>query len=262
MGDRPPCPPLPPRGGTKPSLPPRRKGEEVATKGGAELSGARFTFVVFENQRRWLGLGWTHSLLAYERAAWTDEQLNPSDPIAKFRLPEIDSNTAQWRWVEGSEWQVEGAGRSQAGDGVDGWIYYDNKVNPTRITEIKSLTKRQWNDGRRGQDGWGRYTRRRKWYRDAELVEISPDHEASSTATLVDHTSGQASVDAGSTDSQSVKDSDDASSNQAKNKAFLDEEAEAARKTVVYWEVTEAPQKTNPIIARYHHTSIVMAIGA
>src|SRR5205823_567407 len=31
-----------------------------------------------------------------------------------------------------------------------------------------------WRDGRRGQDGWGRYTRRRKWYRDAELVEASP----------------------------------------------------------------------------------------
>lgn len=32
----------------------------------------------------------------------------------------------------------------------------------------------QWNDGRRGQDGWDRYTRRRKWYRDAELSEPSP----------------------------------------------------------------------------------------
>ena len=32
-------------------------------------------------------------------------------------------------------------------------------------------------DGRRGQDGWGRYTRRRKWYRDAELVETSGDSE-------------------------------------------------------------------------------------
>ena len=30
-------------------------------------------------------------------------------------------------------------------------------------------------DGRRGQDGWGRYTRRRKWYRDAELIETSTD---------------------------------------------------------------------------------------
>ena len=29
----------------------------------------------------------------------------------------------------------------------------------------------QWRDGRRGVDGWGKYTRRRKWYRNAELVE-------------------------------------------------------------------------------------------
>lgn len=36
------------------------------------------------------------------------------------------------------------------------------------------LTNIQWRDGRRGVDGWGRYTRRRKWYRDAELVEVTP----------------------------------------------------------------------------------------
>lgn len=30
----------------------------------------------------------------------------------------------------------------------------------------------QWQYGRRGQDGWAKWTRRRKWYRDAELVEI------------------------------------------------------------------------------------------
>lgn len=30
----------------------------------------------------------------------------------------------------------------------------------------------QWQNGRRGLDGWGRWTRRRKWYRDAELVEV------------------------------------------------------------------------------------------
>jgi len=29
----------------------------------------------------------------------------------------------------------------------------------------------QWRDGRRGVDGWAKYTRRRKWYRNAELVE-------------------------------------------------------------------------------------------
>lgn len=30
----------------------------------------------------------------------------------------------------------------------------------------------QWQNGRRAADGWGRWTRRRKWYRDAELVEF------------------------------------------------------------------------------------------
>lgn len=42
----------------------------------------------------------------------------------------------------------------------------------------------KWNDGRRGQDGWDRYTRRRKWYRDAELVDIDKDGQNSSEETV------------------------------------------------------------------------------
>jgi len=71
--------------------------------------------------------------------------------------------------VEGEGWEVEGAtgnsggGKRQElkdrlggpGEGGEGWWYYDNK----------------WHDGRRGVDGWGKYTRRRKWVRRAELVE-------------------------------------------------------------------------------------------
>src|SRR5271167_4483102 len=41
----------------------------------------------------------------------------------------------------------------------------------------------QWQNGRRGQDGWGRYTRRRKWYRDAELVEVTPSTEITPVPT-------------------------------------------------------------------------------
>ena len=37
----------------------------------------------------------------------------------------------------------------------EGWWYYDNK----------------WRDGKKS-DGWGKYTRRRKWVRRAELVEV------------------------------------------------------------------------------------------
>jgi len=38
-------------------------------------------------------------------------------------------------------------------------------------------------DGKRGVDGWGRYTRRRKWYRDAELVEATPSNEPTPVPT-------------------------------------------------------------------------------
>ncbi|KAM3086911.1 hypothetical protein ACMFMG_001031 [Clarireedia jacksonii] len=172
----------------KPPLPPRRSSNveeaslaaNAAIKRRPEAPGVKFTFILYENQRRWVGLGWTDSLFAYERAAWTDEHLNACPPKEEFELPDVEGGGARWRWVEGSRWLVEGAGENDEGgskakvnsDGGSGWIYYDNK----------------WQNGRRGQDGWGRYTRRRKWYRDAELVEVS-----SSTEITPSHTPTQES---------------------------------------------------------------------
>ncbi|EAW11830.1 PEX28-32 family peroxisomal membrane protein [Aspergillus clavatus NRRL 1] len=138
----------------------------IATRRRGDSSGVRFTFVIYENQRRWLGIGWTYSLFPSERAPWTDEHLNAVPPKDDFELPEVQGGNAKWRWAEGSEWRIEGAdgtkdkSESKAADG-GGWIYYDNK----------------WNDGRRGQDGWDRYTRRRKWCRDAELTETQQSSE-------------------------------------------------------------------------------------
>ncbi|KAI4865692.1 Pex24p-domain-containing protein, partial [Hypoxylon rubiginosum] len=131
-------------------------------RSGAKDTGVRFTFIIYENQRRWLGLGWTNSLFAYERSAWTDEHNNAVPPKDEFELPEVEEGHAKWRWVEGSQWRVDGAPDLDEADydteaGKNGWVFYDNK----------------WQNGRRGNDGWGRWTRRRKWYRDAELVEVS-----------------------------------------------------------------------------------------
>lgn len=179
-----------PDSNTKPPLP-RRKSQanlasEVATK--SRSPGVRFTFILYENQRRWIGLGWTTSLFAGERGTWTDEHLNPAPSKDEFQLPAVEGGIARWRWLDNSEWQIEGGSASQhkrsgsktgpagslspttpksaggPGEETDGggWIYYDNK----------------WFDGRK-EDGWGRYTRRRKWYRDAELVEITPSTAAS-----------------------------------------------------------------------------------
>ncbi|KAF9886026.1 peroxisome- protein [Aspergillus nanangensis] len=134
----------------------------IATRRRGDSSGVRFTFVLYENQRRWLGIGWTYSLFPAERAAWTDEHLNQVPPKDEFDLPDVQSGNAKWRWVKDSDWRIDGGDGSsvkaetKAADG-GGWVYHDNK----------------WNDGRRGQDGWDRYTRRRRWCRDAELVEIS-----------------------------------------------------------------------------------------
>ncbi|KAL2162327.1 hypothetical protein VTH06DRAFT_7240 [Thermothelomyces fergusii] len=139
-------------------------------------TGVRFTFIIYENQRRWVGLGWTTSLFAYERPAWTDEHNNAVPPKSEFELPEVeDGSNMRWQWAEGSRWRVDGVPDEAVATGAEddaewdydgpggrmGWVYYDNK----------------WQNGRRGQDGWGRWTRRRKWYRDAELVEVDEDAE-------------------------------------------------------------------------------------
>jgi hypothetical protein len=84
-------------------------------------------------------LGWTTSLFAYERAAWTNEHSNAATAKENFELPDVEGSNARWRWVEDSQWLVEGAGEFDEGgtkaqsdssaDGGQGWIYYDNKVS-------------------------------------------------------------------------------------------------------------------------------------
>ncbi len=90
---------------------------------------------------------------------------------------------------------------------------------------FNSLGSVKWNDGRRGQDGWNRWTRRRKWYRDAELVEIpAGTEEADSPETgLAPDVAAAAAMDGPPPAySQSIKDSgDDASSSHGGQKRKL-----------------------------------------
>lgn len=119
-------------------------GKSGHKKSASRSAGVKFTFIIYENQRRWLGLGWTHSLFAYERAAWTDEHNNPVPPKDEFELPHVeDGSKMKWEWVENSRWRVDGVPDEQAAvdyDGEDarnGWIYYDNKVRT--LTESPTL---------------------------------------------------------------------------------------------------------------------------
>lgn len=126
----------------------------------------RFTYVLYENQRRWLGIGWTSSMLSYERAAWTDEFLNEAPPPDNFKLPE-ESSGMIWKWVD-KTWRLD-----MSNDGAiqlsstrpkttaspnsdDGFIYYDN-------TWKKPST----------DDSFSKYTRRRRWIRTAELIKTN-----------------------------------------------------------------------------------------
>lgn len=142
---------------TKPSSPTTVKTphESELTKAlrrarGARGTGVRFTFIIYENQRRWVGLGWTTSLFAYERPAWTDEHNNAVPPRDEFELPEVeDGSKMRWQWGEGSRWRVDGVPDEAviSGDGEGewdydgpggkmGWVYYDNKVGSAPRTAM------------------------------------------------------------------------------------------------------------------------------
>ncbi|KAI1069458.1 hypothetical protein LB507_008809 [Fusarium sp. FIESC RH6] len=143
--------------------------ESELTKALGKTAGVKFTFIIYENQRRWIGLGWTNNLFAYERAAWTDDHNNSVPAKDDFELPDVsDGSRMEWRWVPGSRWRVDGVADDHGPvdydgkEGQNGWIFYDNK----------------WQYGQRGSDGWGRWTRRRKWYRDAELVEVDQKNDS------------------------------------------------------------------------------------
>jgi hypothetical protein len=84
-------------------------------------------------------------MLAYERASWTDEHLNPVPPKEQFELPEVEGGQSKWRWVQGSEWRVEGAdkdSRTEKGASKEdsAWIYYDNKVRTVTLCILLLLT--------------------------------------------------------------------------------------------------------------------------
>ncbi|CCH62091.1 hypothetical protein TBLA_0G01450 [Henningerozyma blattae CBS 6284] len=141
------------------------------------LNTPKFAYILYENQRKWIGLGWTDNMLTYERSNWTDEFLNSSESIETFQLPIEDKSensgdtdgkqinevhNYQWKWVDPC-WKLD-----LTNDGIiedcpiktvndpgdnDGFIYYDNAWNKPSV-----------------EDSYSKYTRRRRWVRTAELT--------------------------------------------------------------------------------------------
>jgi hypothetical protein len=111
----------------------------------------RFAFMVYENQRWWMGLDWTAALLPGERPSWCSASQAPLSPPAAFALPAPttvflsaggapdarEQRTATWAWAE-PEWRIvvrrDGEPPKDAQDvenaeetDTDGWVYGDNK---------------------------------------------------------------------------------------------------------------------------------------
>jgi hypothetical protein len=154
----------------------KRVNERVGIQNSKDGKPIVFTYVLYENQRRWLGIGWTPNLLSYERTAWTDEFLNESSPTDKFKLPETEEGSnLVWKWVD-KTWRLDltndGAiqlpssrSKTTANPSSDeGFIFYDN-------TWKKPST----------EDSFSKYTRRRRWIRTAELVPTNSSQSATKT---------------------------------------------------------------------------------
>jgi hypothetical protein len=113
----------------------------------------QFAFMVYENQRWWMGLDWTAALLPGERPSWCSASQAALSPPAAFALPAPttaflpagglpdarEQRTATWEWAE-PEWRVvvrrdtdsstdavEGAENTAEETDPDGWVYGDNK---------------------------------------------------------------------------------------------------------------------------------------
>lgn len=135
----------------------------------------KYTFVLYENQRKWIGIGWTASMLSYERDPWTDEYLNTTSGPWKFKLPNNESDLNKWRWVD-NNWSLDLTNNNLipiAPDDNDdnnnnnnnkntlvtnpgedeGYVYYDNTWNNPSV-----------------EDSFSKFTRRRRWVRTAEFI--------------------------------------------------------------------------------------------
>ncbi|KAI5951821.1 hypothetical protein KGF54_004896 [Candida jiufengensis] len=114
-------------------------------------------FEILENERRWLGIGWSTLLYPSERSNFCyNNTFQPAPNILQdqdnfpFPIFENDVYAYQWEWTD-DYWKVDN--EFNKGKGTDGWVYYDSNWEHPRYT-----------------DGFSKYTRSRKWIRIASLV--------------------------------------------------------------------------------------------
>lgn len=133
---------------------------------GEHKSQRRFVVMLYENQRWWLGMGYTQTLYKWERGPWSD--LTGEMTLEKSDVKLLGKD---WKW-EG-DWKIQGKQvlRQQADGGQI--VFIDNKH------QVKGMSKDI--EGTYDEEGWqyahdftkafcgreepGDYVRRRKWIR-------------------------------------------------------------------------------------------------
>ena len=121
----------------------------------------------------------------------------------------------------------------------------------------------KWDDGHLGQDGWNRWTRRRKWYRDAELVEVlagSDETVVTETGTASTATDGPPSPE----HRQRIKDSDDASSSNGgrRRRVFRKNSRASVKSSVSHQYVGASEDEAEHIkLVRHHDADINWGVG-
>eukprot|EP01135_Chromosphaera_perkinsii_P006018 Nk52_evm6s380 gene=Nk52_evmTU6s380 len=113
----------------------------------------KITFETYENQRYWIGRGWTDNLIPTERTPFSDRKGLQRLPKDSFGLP-----NAQWEWD--GPWVISGQQEEEEEDGrdrydEDGWEYGDSL----------------WR-GFNQRPGLLTYTRRRRWIRTMKCFDI------------------------------------------------------------------------------------------
>lgn len=85
-------------------------------------------FTIFENQRWWMGLDWTSTLLPHERPNWTDSSHTPVPGPTDFNLPNPTITTSgkkiTWKWID-RDWLI-----SKASPGLLNQKDKSSKPNP------------------------------------------------------------------------------------------------------------------------------------
>lgn len=103
-------------------------------------------FQLLENERRWLGIGWSKKLLFFERSPYCSVDFKHSiGSLDKFEFPKLKNyKQSEWRWLD-NNWIVDDLSHLHSksypthNKNPNTWTYYDNNWNTPQ--DFDSITK-------------------------------------------------------------------------------------------------------------------------